>query len=327
MKIRKLLPDFVSNLFVRQPYSTTSFIGLQGLKECLEGYQVINCLEVFSFVSYQCASIAEKMEKPLTISVFETIPMMPLHHIPPYQWNVRKVLKHADLFIAFTRKAASCLMSLGVSNEKIRVIYPGIDLDLFHPAKSRNHEKFRILFVGGYNREKGLSTLLPAFLRLCKDGFDIELWICASHATGEEERLTQIFAKKYPIRILGYVEHSKIPEVYRQCDVFCHPSFDRKKYGVKIWEEQFGFALVEAMASGLPIIATDCGVMPEVTGRENIVAPQKSVDALYLALRRIIRDDDHRRYLARRNRIRAEKLFDIRKQRKKLDEALLNLIN
>jgi glycosyltransferase involved in cell wall biosynthesis len=320
--VQKLLPDFLSNIFFRGSYSPVSFIKLKNLEKCFKDVDIINCIELYSFISQQCVKISKMEKKKLVVSVFETIPTMPLHYTPPFSRNVKAVLKRADIFLAYTNRAAQYLRCLSVPEEKIEVIYLPIDLQAFSPSKQGNHKNFRILFVGRFDREKGLSILLKAFLRLYKNDSNIELWIRAKHGTREEENIVRALAQKYPVKILGYVDFNRLPEIYRQCDVLCLPSSDRKKMGVKVWEEQFGFVLAEAMACGLPIVATNCGAIPEVIGPQNLIVPQRSVDALYLALRNIMDDLDYRRYLAKANRSRSEELFSVKKQGAKLDRIL-----
>ena len=324
--MKKILPDFLANFFVRKPYSPVSFIKLEGVDDCLSDVDLVNCVELYSFISSQCSDIKKRRWKKLVVVSYETIPENPLLHFPPYSLNVKKVLERADLFLAITNKAAGCLYYLGIPKEKVKVIYPGIDIDAFSHLEQDAHEVFRILFVGRFDREKGLHTLLQAFLRLYADKRNVELWICGPPRTGKEaEILARRLAKKYPVRMFGYVEHGKLPEVYGQCDVLCLPSFDREKWGMKVWEEQYGFVLVEAMACGLPIVATDCGAVPEIMGPYNITVPQKSVDALYLALCKLFKNVDYRQHVAKVNRKRAEEVFDIEKQRAKLDEVLCEL--
>lgn len=322
----RIVPDFLASFVVRKPYSPVSFVKLKGLENCLEDADIINCIELYSFISCQCAGYARKHGKKLAVSIFETIPSPPLHKFPPFSRNVKKVLRQADIFLAYTNRSAEYLRKLSVPDEKIKVIYPGIDLQKFRPARERNHESIRVLFVGGFAGEKGLGILLEAFSKLCLDECDVELWVCAKPRSKVERTLIEEHSQKRPVKAFGYVDYDRMPEIYRQCDVLCLPSFDKRKWCMKVWEEEFGFALVEAMASGLPIIASDCGAVREVTGNDNLIVPQKSVEALYIALCKAVDDESWRSHTARVNRKRAEKLFDIEKQRVKIDKVLSELL-
>jgi|TARA_B100001971_G_C18265198_1_gene591447 glycosyltransferase involved in cell wall biosynthesis len=318
---RELLPDFIMSPFFRKPYSTTSLIQLGNLESALKNVEIISCIEFISFISAQCAKISKKSHKKLVVSVFETLTS--IHKVPIYKWNVKSVLSTANLFIAYSKRSVDYLRYLSVDEDKIRMIYLGIDLEKFNPQLAkRSDEKLRVLFVGAYARQKGLSILLPAFARLCKKVPDCELWLVISQG-GEDEGLVREYSKKFPIKIFHNLKYDELPKIYASCDIFCLPSLDWKKWGMKLWEEQFGFVLIEAMASGLPIVGSDCGSIPEIIGPSNPTVIQGSQDKLFLALLKMALDENFRKRLSKLNRSRSEHFFDIIKQRQKLEKTLL----
>ncbi|MFV1917771.1 MAG: glycosyltransferase, partial [Patescibacteria group bacterium] len=127
-------------------------------------------------------------------------------------------------------------------------------------------------------------------------------------------------------KVFGYVKHTEIPKIYRKADIFVSPS--RERYiGPFLWNEEFfGYTLMEAQASGLPIAATRCGGIPEEVGEDNLLVDQNDPKNLILALKTLIKDDKLRRELGRKNRKRAEKLFDLKKQVKKTETEILKLL-
>ncbi|MDI6856330.1 MAG: glycosyltransferase family 4 protein [Candidatus Thermoplasmatota archaeon] len=325
---RKMLPSFFGletslGILSWAYHGILQWTYLEGLEKYIMDADYIFTVETYSFLSRQCANIANRFKKSLVISVFETIPNIIYHKLPPYIQNTKVVVEKTDLFRAYTNRAKSYLMSLSVPEEKIKVIYDGLNLNKFYPRKEP-FQRFvpRILFVGNLIPQKGVKKLLEAFSLLCKNDVKAELWICGG---GKLEPMVREYARKYPIKHLCFVEHDKIPDVYRQCDIFCLPSHDLSIFGVKVWEEQFGMALVEAMASGLPIVTTNSGAIPEVVGSENVVVPQGSVKELYLALGDLIEDVKKRRQIGVSNRKRALELFDARKNCERLEKEILSL--
>jgi len=303
--------------------SLSSWAYLSDLEKYLKCVDFINTIETHFFLSRQCAEISQKLRKPLVIMVSQNLLNHPSKFVPPYCWNTRLVVKSADLFIAISQRAKSYLESLSVDEEKIRVIHPGINTDKFCPPAQKQNEKPRILFVGNLYESKGLPELLKTDAQLHKAGFDHELWICGR---GHLESLVRKYSRKYQVRYLGFVDYEKLPEVYRECDIFCLPSRDFRMLGIKIGEEQFGFTFLEAMSSALPIVTTNSGSIPEVVGSRNIVVRKGSVKQLFDALRGLICDENERNRIGRSNRERVEKFFEIKKQCKKFQHEIKGLL-
>jgi glycosyltransferase involved in cell wall biosynthesis len=93
-----------------------------------------------------------------------------------------------------------------------------------------------------------------------------------------------------------------------------------------VWEEQFGWSLVEAMASGLPIVASRCGAIEEVIGDHNILVNQNSPNELSDAFSKLAANKDVRTRIGLMNRARAKGSFDLSTQRLELDKVLISLI-
>lgn len=298
--------------------SLTSWTYLENLEAQLRQTDVICTLEPYFFISQQCAKISKRLSIPLVVTTAQNLQYHPSRFLPPYSWNSNTVLKRADLFITMTYRSKIYVKALGVPEEKIAVIQPGVDLHKFYPTQ-KNHQTPRILFVGNLFSSKGISELLFTSAKLIRDGFSHELWICG---TGNLQRLVNKFAFKYPIKALGFIDYQKMPEIYRQCDIFCLPSRDYSIMGVKIGEEQFGFVFLEAMSSALPIVTTNTGSISEVVGSRNYLVKKGSNKELYFALRELICDENLRRLIGTSNRNRVENLFDIKKQSLKFEKEI-----
>jgi glycosyltransferase involved in cell wall biosynthesis len=290
--------------------SLTSWQYLENLAPFLNQTDVICTLEPYFFISDQCSKICEKLKKPLIITSAQNLHNHPSRFIPPYSWNAVNVVRRANLFIAMTHRSKFYLRSIGIPEAKIKVIHPGVQLDKFTPPRQRQNSVPRILFVGNLIPSKGLPELLHVSASLNSDGFRHELWICGK---GNLQPLVKKYASKYPIKYLGVVSYSKMPEVYRQCDIFCLPSRDYSIMGLKIGEEQFGFVFLEAMASALPIVTTNTGSIKEVVGSNNY-AVSASKKELYFALKKLITCKELRQSIGNNNRVRVEFFFDLRKQ-------------
>ncbi|MFC1711397.1 glycosyltransferase family 4 protein [Patescibacteria group bacterium] len=294
-----------------------------GLEKYLKEVDVVNTLEMVYFFSAQAAGLAQKHKKLMTTTIWTSFPH-PSWFIPPYCFNVRKTLKLTDLFLAKSNRAAeNYLRFLKVPEKKIKVIFPGVNLKRFYPPKRKTWQGIRVLFVGQLVESKGLDDLLAVFPKLSRQFSKLELWICGQGKL--EDRLNQA-SREWPIKYLGFVDYLKMPDIYRSVDIFIMPSKDVYHLGIKFGEEFFSYVLLEAMASGLPIITSRCGGIEEEVGKENLLIRQGDRKAILKALVGLVSDQEARKQLGRKNRKRAKKLFDLKKQARKTEEAILKFL-
>tara|TARA_B100000405_G_scaffold28711_1_gene20402 strand:+ start:260 stop:1396 length:1137 start_codon:yes stop_codon:yes gene_type:complete len=195
----------------------------------------------------------------------------------------------ADLIAVPSTYAAETFTAHGVAAEKISVNPYGVDLNLFSPSLTVNRARAQILFVGRVGLRKGILELLHAFSGLSSDA---GLCLVGPLETG----LAQPVQKDVDFR--GSVPFASLPGYYHGADVFCLPS----------WEEGFPLVLLQAMASGLPVVATDAtGAADIVTpGVEGEIVPTGDVPALREALDRMLSDPIRAKEMgaAARNRVK-----------------------
>jgi glycosyltransferase involved in cell wall biosynthesis len=154
---------------------------------------------------------------------------------------------------------------------------------------------------------KGVQTVFEAFLRLAPRLPRLSLTIAGS---GDDE-LTDEFRERAAqasvadrLELLGFVEHSALPDLYRSSDIVAVPS----KY-----EGGLGMVYLEAMASGLPAVATAAGGAAEaiVDGETGILLASGSEDEVTAAIERLATDPSLRRRMGDAGRLRAEQRFSV----------------
>ncbi len=172
----------------------------------------------------------------------------------------------------------------------------GIDLSQFNPnvpavKKIVKKGRVTILFLGRLEKRKGLIYLLYAYKLLAKKHGNLQLVVVGD---GPEKERCLDYAKKNNLpRVIfrGRVSEKKTPQYYRACDVYCSPA---------ISGESFGIVLIEAMASGKPVVAFAnegyLQVLGHGPGRELLVKPRKWRD-LAQKLDILIRDRQKRERL------------------------------
>lgn len=184
-------------------------------------------------------------------------------------------------------------------NQEIGVIYNGVNIEEFCPI-STSPKEFTVISTSRFLRRKGIEHLIDAFARFVRTNDCGKLVLVGSGDLENEYReQVQQLGVQDRVEFTGPVSHKEIPSLYRKADVFVLPSLN----------EGMSNSLLEALASGLAVIATDTGGTKELVGDENgtIVKMQSSQDILK-ALERIHKDKGllERMKLASRNR--AEKM-------------------
>jgi len=289
------------------------------LESFLKAIDIFEIYEAYFFYSRYASEIAAKQNKPLITEIWTSFPGHPAGFIWPYSVNVKRTIAATDLFILRSHRALDYLKPFRLPAGKKEVIYHGVNLKRFYPAK-KEKTAINILFAGTLTENKGLGDILKIFPGLFRKHKNIKLTICGQ---GPLRREVERLAKIYPVKYVGQIAHQDMGKIYREADIFCGPSRDYSTLGIKRWEEFVGYVFMEALASGLPIVTTDSGGIPEIVGKDNIVVPQKDSKALIRALTGLISDAQARRKIGVKNRIRAEKLFDLDRQVAQTEQILL----
>ena len=196
--------------------------------------------------------------------------------------------------VGVTRTSAGELARLGA---KARHIPHSVDVHLFVPPGKRAHPTITLLHVGRVVKEKGIVELCAVFESLHQRHPHLRLVV-----VGGGPEVANIEGRKGVVCKGHVADQKELVEEYQTADIFVLNSFK-----VDGWEELFGISLVEAMACGLPCIATDCIGPKELVenGVNGFVIPQKDQQALHRKLEQLILDPDLRKKLGEQARERA----------------------
>jgi phosphatidylinositol alpha-mannosyltransferase len=197
---------------------------------------------------------------------------------------VRWVAKRLDLRCAVSDEAAATARAaLGGHYE---VLFNGIEVDRFACAEPWPSEGPTILFLGRHEPRKGLAVLLEAMSLLPPD---VHLWVGSDGPQTNELRAGS--AGDPRITWLGRIDDAEKARRMRGADVFCAPS---------LGGESFGVVLLEAMAAGIPVVASDLTGYRAVVraGRDAVLVAPGDAGALAEALRAVLEDAQCARSLA-----------------------------
>jgi len=200
-----------------------------------------------------------------------------------------------------------------VPEDRCSVIYNGVD-DHFKPvskeAQNLAKDKYGItkpymLFVGRFEPRKNMLRVLEAFNQYRNDiDPDVEL-VLAGNKTwsgSEVDKTIQRLKLSQHVIETAHIPNAELPALYAAAEVFVFPS---------LWEG-FGVPVVEAMASGTPVLTSNLSSLPEVSGGAAELINPYSVDEITSGMERIIRHSDHRNDLIKKGLVRA-KAFSWRK--------------
>lgn len=188
-----------------------------------------------------------------------------------------------------------------------QVIPNGVDLALFGDPRLEPMPRLRtglnILFVGRVEPRKGLSCLLEAYARVLEAMPGVRLVVVGPHSPRNlrplQHQLSALQATPgAEVHFMGYVTEHELARCYRGCAVFCAPATGC---------ESFGMVLLEAMASGVPIVASDIEGYRSVLSHaaEGLLVPPNDPEALAEALLRLLRDPAERQAMGQRGRVTA----------------------
>ncbi len=283
---------------------------LVGLERALRGYDIAHVAELANPYSLQAIRARRAGAcRRVVATVWENIPMPPAAN-PLVARRARAVAAGLDACIAISADARLHLELAGVAPERIEVLPMGIDLERFAPAQSRaDAGPLRILSVCRLVSEKGVEDLVVA-LRLLRDR-DVAAQITLVGSGPLESRLREMAARLgvgERLRLLGGVPYAEVPALLGASDVFVLASAPRAT-----WREQFGFAVVEAMAAGLPVLAGHSGSLDEVVGDPAALVTPHDPGELAGRLAQLAADPGLRRERGAANRARAEERYDRRR--------------
>jgi phosphatidylinositol alpha-1,6-mannosyltransferase len=226
-----------------------------------------------------------------------------------------RVHRRASALLANSRNTALKLEALGVPVRKVRIVYPGVDVERFAGQSGAGSLRRRLapkgepllLTVGRLQRRKGQDLVIKA-LAFLKNDFPSMRYVIVG--TGEErgrlEQLADNLAVRHRIDFVGAATADELPAYYAAADMFVHPN--RVDEGEA---EGFGIVFLEAAAAGLPTIGGNSGGVPEAveSGTTGILVEGHDVAELADAIRRLATDEALRRRMGGAGRALVRRAF------------------
>lgn len=282
---------------------------LIGLERALSGFDVAHVAELSNPYSLQAIKARRNGRcRRVVATVWENI-ALPVTPNRAASRRAREVANGVDACIAISEAARLHLELAGVPAERIELLPMGIDLERFAPSPPpSNRSGLHVLSVSRLVSEKGVEDLVVAIRLLADRGVDARVTLVGTGPL--EARIRSIAAEiqvSERVHLTGAVPYERVPALLAESDVFVLASAPRST-----WREQFGFAVVEAMASGLPVLVGHSGSLDEVVGDPAALVTPHSPPELADRLKQLAGDSTLRAELGVRNRARAEERYDRR---------------
>jgi glycosyltransferase involved in cell wall biosynthesis len=241
--------------------------------------------------SYSAALISEQFHKPLVVHVHDSFINLIYEKFPRKINFISKIAAKLLPVSRFQAKMLTDTLKEANIENKIEVIYNGVDLDIFKikPAEERESNSFQIVFVGNNYKNKGLPILLEAIANL-KGKYKIKLDIVGEGSDKEEMiELVQGAGLDDFVNFKGNISNNILAEQLPGYNLLVLPSEF----------ETFGIVLIEALACGIPVISTNITAIPEIVSDDEIgiLITPGSVEELTEAIKKAINKHWNKRYM------------------------------
>ena len=225
-----------------------------------------------------------------------------------------------DLFLPVSSHLRDALVGRGFPPERCHVLYSGLDCAAIpYSEPDTRTSPFQLLAVGRLVEKKGFRYAVRAVAELRREGRDVRLLVAGDgplrSALVEEAARA---ADPDAVTFLSWIPQERVLEVLRRSDVLVAPSVTAASGD----QEGIPNVLKEAMASGVPVVATDHGGIPDLVkdGATGLLVPEKDPSSLAAAIRRLHDQPALRVSLARAARAAVEREFDSSRLAERLEK-------
>lgn len=247
-----------------------------------------------------------------------------------YTQDPRRIEDKVDLakFVVTCTKYNKQHLTRTVANGKpIHCVYHGIGLELFsgNGRSTGATPPYNILTVARFVPKKGLDTVFHALAKLRADGVDFHYTLVGTGKAKENRKIKALISKlglTAVTTMTGTVTHGEVIELLNKADCFtlgCREAADGDRDGIPN-------VVAEAMATGVPVVATDVSGVPELVDHEEsgLLCPSNDVDALAEILRRMLEDQELRAKVIPAAQAKVREVFDNRKLIREYGEIFIS---
>jgi glycosyltransferase involved in cell wall biosynthesis len=255
-------------------------------------------IDLFHGLSHEIPVGIKRTKIPTIVTIHDLIFKIYPDYYPTaqrwiYDWKFRYACENADIVVAISEQTKQDIIQYyGIAENKIRVVYQTCDErfqqtisseQIARTKRKMNLPQDYMLYVGSIIERKNLLRIVQAMTQLPKN-LDIPLVVIGEGKSYKEKVIDFVKENKLENRIIfiDKMIYSELPEVYAGASLFLYPS----EY------EGFGIPVIEALFMKTPVITSDCSCLPEAAGKDSILIPPTSVEAIADAIENILTDAD-----------------------------------
>jgi glycosyltransferase involved in cell wall biosynthesis len=280
----------------------------------------------FGQIAVHLLPLIRTWEKPSIVSFHGADAIVEMNK-PAYREATRQMLAAVKLALVRSESLRRAVVDLGCDEKKIEVQHTGIPLDEF-PFRERTAPKngeWRFVQAGRLIEKKGLPVTLRAFARFLKRYPNATLTVAGDGPLlGQIQDLARELKIDNRISFTGFISQEQLRDIYNASHIFLHPS----ETGPDGNQEGIPNSMLEAMASGLPVFATQHGGIPEAIENSvsGVLVPERNHEELSRALLNAVQDPGFLSRIAHAGAEVARKNFDLRIQARRLEDIYLRLL-
>lgn len=288
-------------------------------------YDVIHCqFGTYGKTALQLREIGAISGKLVTsFRGFDATKYLRIH---PHTYDA--LFKSGNLFLPVSQSLAERLVEAGCDRSKVVVLHSGIECAKFRLIERRRieSEAVKILTIGRLTEKKGIAYAIRAVTKVIASGRNLTYTIVGDGPMRAElQRLIDEFGVSQRVKLLGWRAHEEVIRMIEMAHVLLAPSVTAADGD----EEGIPNAVKEAMATGLPVVSTIHGGIPEVIegGVTGYLVPQRDVDAMADRLQHLIDHPESWATMGRAARTRVMSEFDITKLNDDLERLYRALVS
>ena len=279
----------------------------------------------FGHIAVHLLPLIRAWKNPSVVSFHGADVMVDMNK-PAYREATLQMLDAVTLVLVRSESLRHALVDLGCDPEKIEVQRTGIPLEEF-PFRERavpKNGEWRFVQAGRLIEKKGLPITLRAFEIFVRQYLNATLTIAGEGPLLRElESLARELKIAERVSFTGFVSQEQLREIYYRSHIFLHPSQTGKDGN----QEGIPNSMLEAMATGLPVFATEHGGIPEAieNGVSGVLVPERDEFALVETLLEAVQDPRALSDIAQTGADAVRKKFDLQQQAHRLEEIYLRV--